>query len=95
MWMLLFEEALRPAVWQGWRLRACRWGVNSPLDTINLHPDGEFLAPVQVAGLTEESAPRPPALGLQVLTAWLWSGCGGLCSRQLRRPSERTHGRQR
>lgn len=96
MWMLLFEEALRPAVWQGCRLCACRWGVNSPLGSINLHPDGEFLAPVQVAGLTEESRPpQPPVLGLQVLTAWLRSGCGGLRSRQLRRPSERAHGRQR
>lgn len=60
MWMLLFEEALGPAVWQGRRLRACRWGVNSPLGTINLHPDGEFLAPAQVAGLTEESGPLHP-----------------------------------
>ena len=51
MWMLLFKGEILLAVWQG----GGGGGANLPPGSINLHRDGEFLAPVQVAGPTKES----------------------------------------
>ena len=51
MWMLLFKGELLLAVWQG----GGGGGANLPPGSINLHRDGEFLAPAQVAGPTKES----------------------------------------
>ena len=64
-------------------------GANLPPGSINLHRDGEFLAPAQVAGPAKESRAPSPFAGSVGL---VWSGCGALA---LGCRSERPHGRQR
>lgn len=85
MWMLLFKGELLLAVWQG----GGSGGANLPPGSINLHRDGEFLAPAQVAGPTKESRAPSRFAGSVGL---VWSGCGGLAHGCR---SERPHGRQR
>lgn len=51
-----------------------RGGVNLPPGSINLPSDGQFLAPVQVAGPTEESGPPRPGFVQGCGAAGLRSG---------------------